>query len=125
MRNQHWLHPDYFQCLTRHKVTHVFNSWDAMPPVSEQMALPESRTHPELVGARFLLKPGRKYASAVETFQPYNRVQEENPEARAAGQALIKEGLEAGPKQKTFIYVNNRLEGNALGTLEAMAKESV
>ena len=38
MRNKHWLQPDYFQCLSRHGVTHVFNSWDAMPPVSEQMA---------------------------------------------------------------------------------------
>jgi hypothetical protein len=48
-----------------------------------------------------------------------------NPEARAAGQALIRVGREAGPRHKTFIYVNNRLEGSALGTLEAMAKESV
>ena len=37
----------------------VFNSWEAMPPVGEQMALPGSRTNPDLVAARFLLKPGR------------------------------------------------------------------
>jgi hypothetical protein len=24
MRNKHWLHPDYFECLARHEVTHVF-----------------------------------------------------------------------------------------------------
>jgi len=36
--------------------THVFNSWDAMPPVSEQMTMPGSRTNPDLVAARFLLK---------------------------------------------------------------------
>lgn len=120
MRNKHWLAPDYFQCLTRHGVTHVFNHWSDMPPVNDQMALPGSRTHPQLIAARFLLKPGRRYEEAVKTFEPYERVQEPNPEARAAGQALIAEGQAAGPVRKTFIYINNRLEGNALGTLAAM-----
>lgn len=120
MRNRNWLKPEYFACLARHDVTHVFNSWDAMPPVGEQIALPQSRTTPNRVAARFLLKPGRNYEQAVKTFQPYDRVQEENPEARAAGKALIAEGKAAGPKRHTFIFVNNRLEGNALGTIAAM-----
>ena len=120
LRNKHWLAPDYFQCLARHHVAHVFNAWAAMPPVGEQMAMPGSRTNPALLAARFLLQPGWKYEAAVRTFQPYDRVQEPNPEARAAGRALIAEGQAAGPARKTFIYVNNRLEGNALGTLAAL-----
>jgi uncharacterized protein YecE (DUF72 family) len=124
MRNQHWLAPDYFTCLARHGVTHVFNSWSAMPSVSEQMALPGSRTNPNLTAARFLLKPGRKYEEAVKTFQPYDKVKDPNPEARAAGKALIAEGKIAGPDRKTFIYVNNRLEGNALETMDGMLEES-
>lgn len=119
MRNRHWLQPEYFRCLAKHGVTHVFNSWDAMPPVHEQMVLPESRTTPERIGARFLLQPGRKYADAVQRFEPYNRVQEQFPEARQAGKMLIAEGINE-PRRKTFIYVNNRLEGNALGTIDAM-----
>ena len=47
MRNRNWLKPEEFECLARHRVAHVFNSWDAMPPVGEQMALPGSRTNPE------------------------------------------------------------------------------
>lgn len=124
MRNRNWLKPEYFDCLNRHQVAHVFNSWEAMPPVSEQMALPGSRTHSDLLAARFLLKPGRKYEDAVKTFQPYDSVKEENPEARAAGRALIAEGKKAGPKRRTFVFVNNRLEGNALGTIAAMLGES-
>ena len=120
MRNKHWLAPEYFECLARHRVTHVFNSWDAMPPVSEQMALPGSRTNPDLVAARFLLKPGRKYEDAVKTFQPYDRTKEVNDEARQAGAALMVEGERYEPRRKTFIYVNNRLEGNALETIAAM-----
>jgi uncharacterized protein YecE (DUF72 family) len=124
MRNYHWLAPEYFGCLARHGVTHVFNSWDAMPPVSEQMAMPGSQTNTNLLAARFLLKPGRKYEEAVKTFQPYDRVKEPNPDARAAGKALVAEGKAAGPSRKTFIYVNNRLEGNALETIDAMLGEA-
>jgi len=91
-----------------------------MPPVNEQMALPGSMTNPNLCAARFLLKPGRKYEEAVKTFQPYAKVKEPYPEARAAGKALIAGGKSAGPERKTFIYVNNRLEGNALETIDAM-----
>ena len=117
MRNRHWLRPEYFECLARHNVVHVFNSWTEMPPVGEQMALPGSRTNPNLVAARFLLKPGRTYADAVQSFQPYNECKEVNDEARQAGAALILEGERYEPRRKTYIYVNNRLEGNALETI--------
>ena len=103
LRNHAWLRDEYLGCLARHGVAHVFNNWDAMPPVSEQMALPGSRTQPHLCAARFLLKPGRKYEEAVKTFQPYDKVKEPNSDARAAGQALIAEGQTAGPERKTFI----------------------
>ena len=100
-------------------MTHVFNSWEAMPPVSEQMALAGSETNPALTAARFLLKPGRKDEEALKTFEPYDRVREVNADARAAGATLIAKGKVAAAKQ-TFIYVNNRLEGNALETNAAM-----
>jgi uncharacterized protein YecE (DUF72 family) len=124
MRNKNWLAPEYFACLARHGVTHVFNSWDAMPPVGEQMALPDSRTNPKLVAARFLLKPGRKYEQAVSAFAPYKSVKEPYPDARAAGKALIVENKKS-PDRKTFVFVNNRLEGNALGTIEALIEPDV
>jgi uncharacterized protein YecE (DUF72 family) len=124
MRNKHWLAPEYFSCLARHSVTHVFNSWDAMPSVSEQMASPGSRPNPNLIAARFLLKPGRKYEEAVKTFQPYDKVKEQNPDARAAGKALVAEGKAAGPDRKTLIYVNNRLERNALETIDATLSDA-
>ena len=86
------------QCLARHGVTHVFNSWEAMPPVSEQMAMPGSQTNPALTAARFLLKPGRKYEEAVKTFEPYDRVKEPNDEARAAGAKLDRRWQDGGKK---------------------------
>jgi uncharacterized protein YecE (DUF72 family) len=123
MRNHTWLVPEYFECLARHGVTHVYNSWTDMPPIEEQMALAGSETNPDLVAARFLLKPGRKYEEAVEAFKPYEQTKEVNSAARQAGAALIKEAKKKA-KHKTLIYVNNRLEGNALQTIDAMLEAS-
>jgi uncharacterized protein YecE (DUF72 family) len=119
MRNRQWLVPEYFACLKKHGVTHVFNSWDAMPSVSEQIELPGSVTNPAMLAARFLLKPGRKYEEAVKTFQPYNETKEVNVEARKAIAALIKLALAAtgGNLVRALIFINNRLEGNALNTI--------
>jgi hypothetical protein len=47
-------------------------------------------------------------------------VKEPNDDARAAGRSLIAKGKSPDKKKKTFIYVNNRLEGNALETSAAM-----
>jgi hypothetical protein len=33
---------------------------------------------------------------------------------------LVAEGKAAGPQRRTFVFVNNRLEGNAIGTIAAM-----
>jgi hypothetical protein len=42
------------------------------------------------------------YEEAVKA--PYDSIKEENPEARAAGWALIAEGQAAGPNRRTFVY---------------------
>lgn len=124
IRNQAFLHPDYFAVLAKHSTAHIFNNWSGMPPVSEQLALPGSLPNPRLCGARFLLTPGRKYEQAVEAFKPYDRVQDPNPTARRAGATLIRDGAKAEGQRKTFIFVNNRLEGNALSTIRAMLTEA-
>jgi uncharacterized protein YecE (DUF72 family) len=104
MRNDKWLRDEYFDCLERNGVTHVYNSWQAMPSVSEQMALPKSQTNHDLIAARFLLKPGRKYEDAVKDFHPYDRIQEINDDARKAAASLINDGLVENPPRKNFIF---------------------
>ena len=91
-----------------------------MSSVAEQMLVAGSQTNPALTAARFLLKPGRKYEEAVKTFQPYESVKAVNDDARAAGAKLIAKGKTSARRSKTFIHVNNRLEGNALETIDAM-----
>jgi len=125
IRNRDYLVPEYFGVLAKHGVAHVYNSWTDMPSVNEQMAMAGSVTNANLVAARFLMTPGRKYDESLKLFQPYDRLREADEDARKAGAALIVGGERYEPRRKTFVYVNNRLEGNALETIAAMIARAV
>ena len=116
VRNQEFLDTPYFECLRSFGTAHVFNSWTRMPGLQEQISCEQAFTADYLV-ARALLRPGRTYEQAVAQFQPYEHVQEPNPSARSALQELMKRAL--SKKQLAFLFVNNRLEGNAPSTIEA------
>jgi len=122
LRNRTWLRPEYFDVLARHHVAHVFNAWSDMPTVAEQMALTGSATNPLLSSARLLLREGRTYEQAVKQFAPYARIQEPNPDGRAAAVALARRALQAATG-KVLIFVNNRFEGHSPGTINAIANE--
>jgi hypothetical protein len=85
-----------------------------MPELRHQIAIPESTTADFQV-CRALLRRGRMYDEAVDTFAPYREVQDPNPEARESMRVLIGRAREN--KQFLFLFVNNRLEGNAPTTI--------
>ena len=123
IRNQSLLQPEYFDMLRSHSVTHVYNNWQKMPSVAQQLKLPQGRTVDSFTAARFLLKPGRAYEEAVNHFSPYNVTKEVNEEARIAAADLIQSQIAKGkdPSIKpSFLFINNRLEGNALFTVIAI-----
>lgn len=120
LRNRKWLGPEYLSCLKKHGVAHVLNNWTDMPSVHEQLGIVKDQVIESLTVARFLLKPGRKYEDAVQRFKPYKFTGEINDEARAALAALIERGWLKLSKDGSFIYINNRLEGNALNTVLAV-----
>ncbi len=117
IRNKHFLHPEYFAMLRSHKAAHVFNAWQDMPTLTEQMAMPGAFTSDELVAARLLLQPGRKYEDAVRMFQPYDMFRDWCPDGVKAGADLVKRAQRQGIKGKAFVFVNNRFEGNAPTTI--------
>ena len=110
IRNPEFLEKDYFACLRQHRVAHVYNAWSKMPELRHQMAIPDSVTADFLV-SRALLQRGRNYEDAVTLFTPYREVQDPNPEARESMRVLIGRARE--DKRMLFLFVNNRLEGNA------------
>lgn len=119
IRNREFLEEPYLECLRQHGVAHVFNAWTHMPPLEEQMALPGAFTANFSV-TRALLTPGRSYEEAVQTFSPYSSVREPNQAVRdALRQVLTRAKLRAEP---TYIFVNNRLEGFAPGTIMAVTE---
>jgi uncharacterized protein YecE (DUF72 family) len=119
VRNREYLAPLYFDCLRAHGVAHVFSSWTRMPPLAEQMAIPGAFTA-DFTLARALLRPGRAYDEAVALFTPYDQIRDENPQARDSLRALIRRMREE--RRAAYIFVNNRLEGNAPETIRAVVE---
>jgi len=119
IRNPEFLEKDYFACLRRHHVAHVYNAWSKMPELRHHMAIPDSVTADFLVG-RALLRRGRNYEDAVTLFTPYREVQDPNPEARQSMRVLIGRARE--DKRMLFLFVNNRLEGNAPLTILSLVE---
>jgi uncharacterized protein YecE (DUF72 family) len=117
IRNPEFLLPEYFACLARHGAAHVFNAWTRMPELGSQIAIPDAITA-DFTVCRALLSRGRAYADAVEIFSPYEIVQDPNPAGRQAIRELIDWAQEN--RRAAFIFVNNRFEGNAPGTVEAI-----
>jgi uncharacterized protein YecE (DUF72 family) len=117
IRNPEFLAPEYFACLRSRHVAHVFNAWTRMPEIGVQTRLPNAQTADFSV-TRALLRQGRAYEEAVAKFTPYARVQDPNPEARDALRLLIARARHR--HEPSYIFVNNRLEGNAPETIEAI-----
>jgi uncharacterized protein YecE (DUF72 family) len=114
IRNPEFLEKDYFACLRSRHVAHVYNAWSRMPELQYQLAIPDAATADFKV-CRALLRRGRVYEEAVQTFAPYTEVQDPNAEARQAMRVLIGRAREN--KEFLFLFVNNRLEGNAPMTI--------
>lgn len=88
-----------------------------MPTLGEQLKLSEGFRLPNYV-ARLLLQPGTKYEDAVEAFAPYDKLQEEFPAMRQEAAQLIRRAIEFGVP--AYVFVNNRSEGCAPKTIEAI-----
>lgn len=117
VRNPEFLEPasGYLDSLRRHGVAHCFNSWTRMPTVGEQMRISGVLTARHAV-ARFLLPPGRTYAEAVAELAPYERVRQPYPAGRDAMERLIRVAMD--DERTLYVFVNNRLEGNAIQTID-------
>ncbi len=124
VRNEEFVEPqsEYLACLKQHGVAHCLNSWTRMPSLAEQVATPGIFTADYAV-ARLLLRPGRAYQQAVDMFAPYEHVQEPYPEGRSALRDLIQRYINNLGQQSLFAFVNNRFEGNAPETIDAVLRD--
>ncbi len=119
LRNANWLQPAYFTFLKKFQIGHVYNSWTKMPSIKDQLHSSDNYALPFYV-SRLLLRPGTQYEDAVERFAPYREVQEEQVEGRTDAGALIRRAMKE--KVSVYVLVNNRFEGCAPHTINAIAQ---
>jgi uncharacterized protein YecE (DUF72 family) len=119
IRNADYLCPDYLGLLSDHNVAHTFNAWTRMPSLDDQARLSDAYTA-DFTVVRALLTRGRTYEQAVKSFEPYDRIQDPNEGARDGMVEIVRQTRKRNGT--AYVFVNNRLEGNAPTTIEAVAE---
>jgi uncharacterized protein YecE (DUF72 family) len=119
LRNRELLTPEHLRMLTALGVGHVLNFWERMPDIGEQLALPGVLTA-EVVVARLLLPPGRRYDDRERNFQPFDRLQDVQEKMRT-DLVRLSEACEALGKV-LLVIVNNKAEGSSPLTIRALAE---
>lgn len=88
-----------------------------MPSLADQHQRLESFTAPFTV--LHLLTPLKmSYAAAKKRAEPYSKIVEELPEMRRETVELVRKAVAEG--RRAYVLVNNRTEGNAPLTIQAL-----
>jgi uncharacterized protein YecE (DUF72 family) len=117
IRNAGLLGPPYHEVLNRHGIAHVYNHWCYMPPLSEQHRRMGAFTAPFTV-LRLLTPLKMTYEAAKKRAAPYDKIVGELPEMRAQTVDLVRQAFVQ--KIEAYVLVNNRAEGNAPLTIQAL-----
>ena len=67
-----------------------------------------------------MTEAGRSYEEAVKLFSPYTEVKDLNPGVRTSLRELVR--IAQDKRTTAFLFVNNRLEGNAPATIVAITE---
>lgn len=118
IRNAGLLGPDYRKVLENHGVAHVYNHWSYMPPLRDQHQRMEERLTAPFTVLRLLTPLKMSYEAAKERAEPYTKIVEELPEMRRDTVELVKKAVKE--QRKAYVLVNNRSEGNAPLTIQAL-----
>ncbi len=123
IRNPEYLVADYFQTLNKFGATHCFNHWNYMPRLRDQMkaAADAGGLTAPFYAARILTPKGVSYEAAVKLFSPYDSIKQPNPEMRDDVKRLVRRAIET--EKSAFVIVNNRAEGYAPGTIDAVGRD--
>ena len=117
IRNPEYLTPRYFHRLATHNVAHVYNAWTRMPELTDQVAIEDTVTA-DFTVVRALLQRGRNYEQAVKSFEPYEQIQEPSESVREGLRQIAEQAMYC--QKPAYLFVNNRLEGHAPTTIEAV-----
>lgn len=120
VRNPGVLGFDYSSVLSRHGVSHVYNHWSSMPALAEQHIQMQGFTAAITV-LRLLTPLKMSYEAAKKRAEPYDKIVGELPDMRRDTVRLAKLAVSEG--RRAYVLVNNRAEGNAPLTVQALADQ--
>jgi uncharacterized protein YecE (DUF72 family) len=109
----------YRRVLDRHAAVHVVNYWSAMPMPGEQASLVPQEKAP-FVMIRLLMRPGTRYEQQRQEVRPFNRIVQPDERMRQDVVGILTRA--AREKRRTYLLVNNKAEGSAPLTIEAIAQ---
>ena len=117
IRNASLVGPDYRQILETHGVAHVYNHWSYMPALAEQHTRIGGFTAPFTV-LRLLTPLKMSYEAAKKRAEPYTKIVEELSVMRQDTVDLVRKAV--AERRRAYVLVNNRSEGNAPLTIQAL-----
>ncbi|MBI5533642.1 MAG: DUF72 domain-containing protein [Deltaproteobacteria bacterium] len=119
LRDRSLLTEEYIAVIARHGASHTYNYWTAMPMPGEQLKLAPPGAA-SFVVVRLMLRPGTRYEGRKRDFQPFDRLVDPDFEMRAQVTELVR--LVTALGRNIFVLVNNKAEGCAPLTIEALAE---
>jgi uncharacterized protein YecE (DUF72 family) len=120
LRNRKLLEPSYLDVLQSAGVSHVFNYWEEMPELGQQLDFAGISSGPVCV-VRLLIPPGRRYEDRKRELLPFDKLVDPQPRMRADVVRLSEACAAAG--KTLLVIVNNKAEGSSPLTIRALAEE--
>jgi uncharacterized protein YecE (DUF72 family) len=120
LRSRRLFTPRYLEVLQSSNASHVFNYWEEMPELGQQLDFAGVTAGP-LAVARLLIPPGRRYEDRKRELFPFDKLVDPQPRMRADVVRLSQACRAAG--KVLFVIVNNKVEGSSPLTIRALAEE--
>jgi hypothetical protein len=102
-------------------VAHVYNHLTGMPPLWQQFQLIGAAVTGPITMLRLLTPREMSYAEAVKAYRPYDKIVHPLPDMRRDTVRLVRESVSR--RLPAYVLVNNRSEGSAPLTVQALADE--
>jgi uncharacterized protein YecE (DUF72 family) len=124
VRDRTLLTPAFGRTLEKHNVAMCWTFHPTMPPLAEQMVWAERHglfaPSPTPLVARLMLPPGMVYEERRRACAPYDRLVDAQETMRRHVVDMVGRAVRAG--RTILITVNNKAEGSAPLTIEALAR---
>jgi uncharacterized protein YecE (DUF72 family) len=118
IRNRELLCDEYASALSDTGASHCFNIHTSMPGIAEQLDIVGNQP---CTVVRWMLGHGQRYQDAVERYQPFDRLVDEDPTSRKAVAAMVRESV--ARQIPAFVTVNNKAEGSSPQSIIKLAEE--